>query len=40
MVAEAMPGQPKRPRLGAVVGQIMLDGLALPFRLLLSGVGA
>lgn len=40
MVAEAMPGQPARPRLRAVVGQILLDGLALPFRLLLSGIGA
>jgi uncharacterized protein YbjT (DUF2867 family) len=40
MVAEAMPTQSQRPRFRAVVGQIVLDGLALPFRLLLSGIGA
>jgi hypothetical protein len=40
MVAEAMPTQPARPRLTAIVGQVFLEGLALPFRLLFSGIGA
>jgi hypothetical protein len=42
MVAETLPSAPslRRPRLVSIVAQLALEALALPFRLLLSGLGA
>jgi len=40
MVAETLEPPLRQPRLGTIVAQVALEALALPFRLLLSGLGA